>query len=103
MRHVVGKASWLHEGRLTEVRYLGPAAIEKHGPIRAWTVDDTGCPKKATHSVGVTRQGVPSTGGCWMPGSATIVWLWQHASANLLRATELTCVVHLSQHDLRGE
>jgi SRSO17 transposase len=32
------------------------AALERHGPVAAWVVDDTGIPKKGDHSVGVARQ-----------------------------------------------
>jgi SRSO17 transposase len=32
------------------------AQLERHGPVAAWVVDDSGFPKKGTHSVGVARQ-----------------------------------------------
>ena len=31
-------------------------AIERHGGIEAWIIDDSGIPKKGVHSVGVARQ-----------------------------------------------
>ncbi len=54
--HFVGQAPWSDEALLARVRDLVLPLIERHGPIAAWIVDDTGFPKKGRHSVGVARQ-----------------------------------------------
>lgn len=54
--HFVGQAPWSDAALLERVREQVMPAIERHGPIRAWIVDDTGFPKKGRHSVGVARQ-----------------------------------------------
>ena len=52
--HFVGQSPWSNEKVLAKVGDL--PAIERHGLIEAWIIDDTGFPKKGEHSVGVTRQ-----------------------------------------------
>jgi len=54
--HFVGEAPWSDEKVLAKVREMVLAAIERHGPIEAWIVDDTGFPKQGKHSVGVHHQ-----------------------------------------------
>lgn len=54
--HFVGEAPWSDERVLAKVREMVLPAIERHGPIEAWIIDDTGFPKQGRHSVGVTRQ-----------------------------------------------
>jgi SRSO17 transposase len=56
LHHLVAQADWSDEAVLQVVRAQGLPAIERHGPIGYWIVDDTGFPKKGRHSVGVARQ-----------------------------------------------
>jgi hypothetical protein len=56
LHHLVAEAPWSDEILLGEVRSQVLPAMQKQGPVVAWIVDDTGFPKKGTHSVGVARQ-----------------------------------------------
>lgn len=56
LHHFVAKAEWSDKAMFRQVRADVLPAIEKHGAIKAWIVDDTGFLKKGVHSVGVTRQ-----------------------------------------------
>src|SRR3954471_9196068 len=56
LHHFVAKAAWDDAALLRAVRDYALPAIEGHGPIRAWLVDDTGLPKKGRLSAGVARQ-----------------------------------------------
>jgi SRSO17 transposase len=56
MHHVVAQAAWDDAAVLRRVRELVLPAIERHGPVRYWIVDDTGFPKQGSASVGVARQ-----------------------------------------------
>src|ERR1700680_4592428 len=54
--HFIGEGRWSDERVLAKVREMVLPEIERHGPIEAWIIDDTGLPKKGRHSVGVARQ-----------------------------------------------
>src|SRR5277367_977183 len=54
--HFVGNAAWSDEKVLAKVREMVLPEVERHGPIEAWIIDDTGFPKQGWHSVGVARQ-----------------------------------------------
>src|SRR5438105_11281637 len=56
LQHLVANAPWSDQTLLDEVRTHVFPAMQKQGPVVAWIVDDTGFPKKGTHSVGVARQ-----------------------------------------------
>ena len=56
LHHVVADAPWSDEAVLAHVRTYALTALRQKGPVQAWIVDDTGFPKKGTHSVGVVRQ-----------------------------------------------
>ncbi len=56
LHHVVADAPWSDEALLRQVRSAVLPALQKHGPVMCWIVDDTGFPKKGSHSVGVARQ-----------------------------------------------
>src|ERR1700693_1010938 len=45
--HFIGEGTWSGERVLAKVRELVVPKIERHGPIKAWIVDDTGFPKQA--------------------------------------------------------
>jgi hypothetical protein len=56
LHHFVAKAPWSELELLRVARDYALSAFERHAPVGAWVVDDTGIPKKGSHSVGVSHQ-----------------------------------------------
>jgi len=56
MHHLVANAPWEDGAVLRVARRWVLEAMERHGAVAGWIVDDTGIPKKGFHSVGVARQ-----------------------------------------------
>jgi SRSO17 transposase len=54
--HLVADSPWSDEKMLAKVREQVVPEMTRRGPIEAWIIDDTGFPKKGTHSVGVHHQ-----------------------------------------------
>lgn len=56
LHHFVATAPWSELELLRVARDYALLAFERHAPIGAWVIDDTGIPKKGSHSVGVSHQ-----------------------------------------------
>jgi len=56
LHHFVAEADWSDALLSSRVREWVLPRMSGQAPIEAWIVDDTGYPKKGTHSVGVARQ-----------------------------------------------
>lgn len=62
LQYFVSEADWDdREVRRVAARYA-VEALQQHGPIRSWIIDDTGFLKQGKHSVGVQRQYTGSAG-----------------------------------------
>ena len=56
MHHFVANAPWDDREVLRAARDYALGPLERHAPVGAWVIDDSGMPKKGQHSVGVARQ-----------------------------------------------
>ncbi len=76
MHHFVANAPWDERAVLAVARDYALAQLERHAPIGAWVVDDTGIPKKGNHSAGVAWQycgALGKTANCQVAVSVSLV------------------------------
>jgi SRSO17 transposase len=79
LMHFVSASPWSDERLLAKVRELILPTIERHGPIEAWIIDDTGFRKHGRHSVGVARQYLGEIGkqdNCQVAVSLSVANAW---------------------------
>ena len=79
LMHFVSSSPWSDEKVLGRVRDLVLPSLERHGPIEAWIVDDTGFRKQGRHSVGVARQYLGEIGkqdNCQVAVSLSVANAW---------------------------
>lgn len=62
VHHLVSSSEWSDEDLLKAVAAQAVPALAGSGETVYWIIDDTGLPKKGTHSVGVARQYCGQTG-----------------------------------------
>lgn len=76
MHHFVANAPWDDEAVRAVARDWALTQLERHAPIGAWVVDDTGIPKKGKKSVGVAWQycgALGKTANCQVGVSVSLV------------------------------
>lgn len=56
LQNFVSQSAWDDDAVMLAARQCALPAMQEHGGIEAWMVDDTGYPKQGKHSVGVARQ-----------------------------------------------
>jgi SRSO17 transposase len=79
LMHFASVSPWSDEKVLGKVGELVLPVIERHGPIEAWIVDDTGFRKQGRHSVGVARQYLGEIGkqdNCQVAVSLSVANAW---------------------------